>query len=73
LRHVLDVLDGLKVPYLLVGSYASGMYGEPRLTQDIDVVLALPAGQTAALCAAFPADEYYVRAVLERLGENAPG
>jgi hypothetical protein len=60
LRRVLEVLDDLNVPYLLVGSFASGMYGEPRLTQDIDVVIALPAGQTAALCAAFPANEFYV-------------
>ncbi len=60
LRHVLTVLDGLRIPYLLVGSYASGIYGEPRLTQDIDVVIALPAGQAGALCAAFPAADFYV-------------
>jgi hypothetical protein len=60
LRRVLDILDVLKVPYLIVGSLASTAYGEPRFTQDIDIVIALPAGQAAALCAAFPSDEFYV-------------
>jgi hypothetical protein len=60
LRRVLEVLDGLKIPYFLVGSLASAAYGEPRLTQDIDLVITLSADQTAALCAAFPSDDFYV-------------
>lgn len=35
LRFALDILDDLQIPYALVGSIASGAYGEPRLTQDI--------------------------------------
>lgn len=45
---------------MVVGSIASSVYGDPRLTQDIDVVVDLRAGQVAALCAAFSGDQYYV-------------
>jgi hypothetical protein len=36
------------------------LYGEPRLTADVDVVVELNLPQAAKLCAAFPAPEYYV-------------
>jgi len=36
------------------------VYGEPRFTNDIDVVLKLPAATIELLVAAFPAPEYYV-------------
>lgn len=60
LGWVVDVLEGAGIPYLLVGSLASGVYGEPRFTQDIDVVIELRPDQVSRLCAAFPAPEYYV-------------
>ncbi len=60
LRRAIDVLETQGVVYLLVGSLASGVYGEPRLTLDIDIVVDLKAGQVAALCAAFPPPDYYV-------------
>ncbi len=59
LRRVIDVLEDQGIVYLLVGSLASGVYGEPRLTADIDVVVELDPPQAANLCAAFPAPEYY--------------
>jgi hypothetical protein len=57
---VVDVLEEQGITYLLVGSLASGVYGEPRMTQDIDVVVELRPDQVARLCQAFPAPEYYV-------------
>jgi hypothetical protein len=60
LRRVVEVLEEQGVVYLLVGSLASGVYGEPRLTRDIDVVVELGTLQAARLCLAFPAPEYYV-------------
>ena len=45
---------------MVVGSIASGMYGEPRMTRDIDVVVELSSRQVAMLCRAFPIDAYYV-------------
>lgn len=59
-RRVINTLETQQFAYMLVGSLASGVYGEPRLTQDIDVVVALPVASVDALCAAFPAPEFYV-------------
>ena len=41
LGRVVRILEEQGTTYSLVGSLASGVYGEPRLTHDIDVVLAL--------------------------------
>jgi hypothetical protein len=60
LRHVLDVLESQDVNYALVGSYASAVYGEPRFTHDIDIVVHLTWDSASRLCAAFPAPEFYV-------------
>lgn len=56
----LQPLNDTGVPYMVTGSVASTIYGEPRLTQDIDVVLQLPPAAIGRLIAAFPADRYYV-------------
>jgi hypothetical protein len=60
LRHAVELLERLDIPYMLVGSLASGVYGEPRLTQDIDIVISPTAGQLDDLCAEFPPSEFYV-------------
>jgi hypothetical protein len=60
LRHTVDVLERLGVPYLIVGSIASIAYGESRFTQDIDVVVRLEAEKVGEFVAAFPAKEYYL-------------
>ncbi len=53
-------LEELRIPYLITGSMATIAYGEPRFTNDIDVVVRLFPGQVNALCSAFPTDEFYV-------------
>ena len=45
---------------MLVGSFASMAYGEPRLTNDIDIVVRLDLAAADRLCAAFPAPDFYV-------------
>jgi hypothetical protein len=72
-RLVIEVLDRLKVPYMVVGSAASSIYGEPRLTQDIDIVIDPTAAQLDQLCAAFPQDDFYVspEAAREALASRA--
>ena len=37
LACVIEAFDGLQIPYLVTGSVASMAYGEPRLTNDIDI------------------------------------
>jgi hypothetical protein len=34
IRHAALTLDRLAVPYALVGSWGSGVYGEPRFTRE---------------------------------------
>lgn len=60
LRYVVDRLERLKLPYLVTGSIAAAFFGEPRFTNDIDVVVRLPMRHVAALCAAFPSTDFYV-------------
>ncbi len=60
LRRVVEILEEQEITYLLVGSLASGVYGEPRLTHDIDIVIELRPDQVARLCESFPASDYYV-------------
>jgi hypothetical protein len=36
---VIDLLNQNKIPYMIVGSVASMIYGEPRLTHDMDIVV----------------------------------
>jgi hypothetical protein len=36
--RVTQTLDDLGVPYLIGGSIASALYGEPRATMDADIV-----------------------------------
>lgn len=61
-RRLVDVLEGLGLPYMFVGSAASTLHGPPRSTQDIDLVVALTLKDAPRLLAAFPDDGYYVSA-----------
>jgi len=56
----LEPLERLRLPYCVTGSVAASVYGEPRLTADIDIVLLLEAREIPALRAAFPDSAYYV-------------
>lgn len=52
---VLDALESIAVPYMVVGSLASNFYGVPRATRDADFVLQLKPGQLQELVDALPA------------------
>jgi hypothetical protein len=60
LRYLVDVLDSLAIDYMIVGSHASVYYGEPRFTQDVDVVIELAPSQLPRLLERFPLAEFYV-------------
>ena len=59
------VLDAIGIPWVLGGSLASSLIGEPRSTMDIDVAVALGAGDLDRLVAAVET-EYYVSAEMAR-------
>lgn len=52
-------LEALSVPYMVTGSVASMIYGEPRLTLDLDLVVEIGAEGAEALLEAFPEAEFY--------------
>ncbi len=60
LQFVISSLERLGISYAIVGSFASGIWGEPRMTLDIDIVVQLRGEQAAELVDAFPAGEFYV-------------
>ncbi len=40
LRHVVGTLEEARIEYMITGSIASSLQGEPRATHDLDVVVA---------------------------------
>lgn len=60
LRHVTSVLDDLVIPYFITGSVATTMYGDPRMTQDVDIVADLRVGQVKLFCRQFPGERFYL-------------
>ena len=59
-RRFAHPLNELALPYMATGAVAAIVYGEPRLTLDLDLVLKLVPGEAVGFAAAFPADEFYV-------------
>lgn len=51
--------EDLEIPYMITGSVAGMIYGEPRMTHDIDIVVAIRAGDLNRLAVAFPMQDYY--------------
>lgn len=53
-------LERLGIAYMLTGSHASSLQGQPRSTHDVDFVVDLTLSDLAGLLRAFPAPEFYV-------------
>jgi len=68
-------LNTLGISYMVTGAVAAIIYGEPRLTRDLDLVVALGPGDAARLVAAFPGDQFYVPPleVVEHEGRRPTG
>jgi hypothetical protein len=58
--YVIEVLENLGIPYMVVGGFAAIFYGEPRLTIDVDIVVDMEPEHIKPLVAAFPVPDYYV-------------
>ena len=53
-------LNELGLRYMVTGSVAAILYGEPRVTHDVDIVVVLrPGSDIPGLVGAFPIDEFY--------------
>ncbi len=53
-------LDRLGFRYVLTGSVAAMLYGEPRVTHDVDLVIFLRQEDAKRLVEAYPLPEFYV-------------
>lgn len=60
LRILCETFDRLGIEYLITGSQATIVYGEPRFTNDIDVVATLTRTNLSGFIDAFPPNAYYV-------------
>jgi hypothetical protein len=56
---ILQTLEAIGAPYMIIGAFAATVYGITRTTYDIDIVVELTEEHIAALAAAYPPPRYY--------------
>lgn len=64
-RDVSVRLDGANIAYMLTGSMAMNYYAQPRMTRDIDVVIALRPADAACVVQLFSPDYYVSREAVD--------
>ena len=67
LERLVDKLERAGLDYMVVGSLASSHHGEPRSTQDADVVIAADPEALERLLALLPSEDWYVDANTARM------
>lgn len=60
LKRVVEILQGLKIDYMLTGSLASSLQGEPRATFDIDFLLSFHQEMIPFFIDAFSKEGFYL-------------
>ena len=60
LRRVIQALDDAGIEYMVTGSVASSLQGEPRSTHDIDLVAAMERAAAGKLAKAFPPPDFHL-------------
>lgn len=53
-------LESIGAPYMVTGATAAILYGQPRVTNDLDIVLSLDDSTRQLLLSAFPESDFYV-------------
>ena len=56
---ILQTLERIGAPYMVIGAFAGTVYGITRVTYDIDMIVDLKEEHIAALVAAYPLPRYY--------------
>ncbi len=51
--------EACEIPYMVTGSVAGIVYGEPRMTNDVDVVLEISETHVPLILRYFPLEKYY--------------
>ena len=60
LRHLVESLEEAGIGYMITGSVASSLQGEPRASHDLDIVVAVRKDDVASLVRAFPHPPFYL-------------
>lgn len=58
-REILETLENANIPYMVVGSLSSIVYGEPRMTKDMDIVIDIQAQDANKIQQLFPLEGFY--------------
>ncbi|PKN64809.1 MAG: hypothetical protein CVU57_13430 [Deltaproteobacteria bacterium HGW-Deltaproteobacteria-15] len=72
-RIVLSRLEESGLQYMMTGAAAAIVYGQPRLTHDIDLVVEMSEGDAWKVSHVFPEDQFYCppREILEQEARRA--
>jgi hypothetical protein len=72
ISYLVNSFEQIGIKYFITGSIASIFYGEPRFTNDIDVVADIDKKHIKPLLTCFPPDEFYLSedAVLDAILHN---
>jgi len=57
--HILQTLNKIDAPYMIIGAFAGTIYGITRVTYDIDIVVDISDEHIEALSHAYPLPRYY--------------
>ncbi len=60
LKYLIHAFEKLGIQYFITGSMGSIFYGEPRFTNDIDVVVDIDERDVPRLVCSFPEGEFYI-------------
>jgi hypothetical protein len=71
--RVVEACSNLRLEYFVTGSVGAMVWGEPRLTADVDMGVELPIWNVSAFCEAFPAPDYYVDQAAARQAAGESG
>jgi hypothetical protein len=63
---ILQTLEAIGAPYMVIGAFAGVVYGVTRTTYDIDIVVDLDEEHIEALAAVYPLPRYYADPVQMR-------
>lgn len=73
LKRMCGILETAQIPYMLSGSLALNVYTVPRMTRDIDMIVALQESNLDLFLSFFPSKSYYVSPIAALEAVRAPG
>ena len=69
LKKVIKILEEIGIEYMITGSIASSLQGEPRSTHDIDIIIGMQISKIDKLVESFPfPDFYFLFSLKDKLG-----